>query len=298
MKIYLSEVNYNKVGVINMDKKFNTRSMIFTIFGDYIRHYDNVIWVGSLIKLMEAFGHNEQAVRAAVSRMSKQGWIQSERRGNRSYYSLTKQGTVRMKEASRRIYNEPKSEWDGNWWMLVYTIPEKKRNLRDSLRKELEWSGFAPLSNSCWITPNNLQEEVFLLADKYNVGNYISFFKASYLGMGDQHSLVDQCWNLEEINSLYSDFIKQYSQKYIIHKNKVQNNEMSDASCFVEKATLVHEYRKFLFVDPGLPSDLLPDVWLGDSATQLFNDYNQLLSAPASRFFESVFELNNLVNTL
>ena len=66
----------------------NTQSMIFTIYGDYIRHYGNKIWIGSLIRLLKEFGHNEQSVRVAVSRMMKQGWIDSEKKGNKSYYFL------------------------------------------------------------------------------------------------------------------------------------------------------------------------------------------------------------------
>ncbi len=57
----------------------NTQSMIFTVFGDYIRHYGSKVWIGSLIQLLKEFGHNEQAVRVAVSRMVKQGWLLSER---------------------------------------------------------------------------------------------------------------------------------------------------------------------------------------------------------------------------
>jgi len=274
-----------------MNKTFNTRSMIFTIFGDYIRHYGSVIWVGSLIKLLEAFGHNEQAVRAAVSRMSKQGWVQSERRGNKSFYSLTERGKVRMEEASRRIYKEPTPPWDGKWWLLLYNIPEEKRHLRDKLREELVWSGFGPLSNSCWITPNNLEKEMNVMIEKYDIQNYVNLFHADHVGTEDHESLVKKCWDLHEINERYAQFIEQYSQKYIIHKNKINKNEMSDGDCFVEKALLVHEYRKFLFIDPSLPSELLPSKWLGDSATDLFKEYNEILSTPARRFFESVFEL-------
>lgn len=274
-----------------MNKRFNTRSMIFTIFGDYIRHYGSVIWIGSLIKLLEAFGHNEQAVRAAVSRMSKQGWAQSERRGNKSFYSLTEQGIVRMEEASRRIYKEVSPEWDGNWWILLYNIPEEKRHLRDRLRDELTWSGFGPLSNSCWITPNSLEREINVLIKKYEIEDYVTFFKAEHKGMQSHETLVKKCWDLNEINERYAQFIEQYSQKYIIHKNKIEQNQMSDSACFVESALLVHEYRKFLFIDPSLPKELLPEKWLGDSAMTLFKDYSAILSKPAKRFFESVFEL-------
>ena len=70
----------------------NTQSMILTIFGDYIRPNGNKIWIGSLIRLLKEFGHNEQAVRVSVSRMMKNGLLQSEKKGNKSYYSLTPRG--------------------------------------------------------------------------------------------------------------------------------------------------------------------------------------------------------------
>ncbi|SDH92178.1 transcriptional regulator, PaaX family [Alteribacillus persepolensis] len=277
-----------------MEKKtLNTRSMIFTLYGDYIRHYGNVIWIGSLIRLLKEFGHNEQSVRAAVSRMSKQGWLQSEKKGNKSYYYLTERGRDRMDEAAERIYKLESPKWDGEWLILVYTIPEEKRHIRDELRKELVWSGFGLLSNSCWITPNPLDGQIHNLIQKYDIEGYVNYFRASHEGMSDHKSLVQRCWDLDEINELYSQFIQNYSQKYIIDKNKIEKGDMSDGSCFVERTMLVHQYRKFLFVDPGLPQELLPQDWLGDSAAALFADYYKTLAEPATRFFESVFEQGN-----
>lgn len=273
-----------------MDKLFNTRSMIFTLYGDYISHYGDVIWIGSLIRLLQEFGHNGQSVRAAISRMSKQGWVQSEKRGNKSYYSLTERGKSRMDEASKRIYKLETPEWDKQWRMLIYTIPEEKRNLRDELRQELVWSGFGLLSNSCWITPNAMEQQINSLINKYDVGPYVSFFRATYEGMNDHMSLVEKCWDLEQINERYSKFIKEYSQDYVIDKHKIEKGDMSDGSCFVKRALLVHQYRKFLFIDPSLPKELLPKKWVGDSAAALFSDYHQLLAEPATRFFETVFE--------
>ncbi|EZP75766.1 PaaX family transcriptional regulator [Parageobacillus genomosp. 1] len=267
----------------------NTRSMIFTIYGDYIRHYGNEIWIGSLIRLLKEFGHNDQAVRAAISRMSKQGWVKAEKRGNKSYYSLTERGVKRMEEAAKRIYKIRPEKWDGKWRILVYTIPEEKRSVRDELRKELVWSGFGTISNSCWISPNNLEKQVYDLIDKYEIEPYVDFFIAQYDGPHTNKLLVEKCWNLEEINQKYEEFISVYSQKYIIDKHKIQRGEMSDAECFVERTKLVHEYRKFLFIDPGLPEELLPNEWMGSHAAALFSDYYKELAMPASRFFESVF---------
>ncbi len=271
----------------------NTRSMIFTLYGDYIRHFGNKIWIGSLIRLLNEFGHNDQAVRAAISRMNKQGWVQSEKQGNKSYYFLTDRGVKRMEEAANRIFKLKPEQWDGKWRMLMYTIPEEIRSIRDELRKELVWSGFGSMSNSCWISPNKLEKQVEDLIEKYEIKEYVDFFIATYDGPHENSRVVDKSWNLEEINEKYQEFITEYSQKYIIAKSKIQKDDMTDAECFVERTKLVHEYRKFLFVDPGLPEELLPAQWLGGHAASLFSDYYRELAEPALSFFESVFKEGN-----
>ncbi|AZV63948.1 phenylacetic acid degradation operon negative regulatory protein PaaX [Peribacillus castrilensis] len=271
----------------------NTQSMIFTIYGDYIRNYGSKIWIGSLIRLLKEFGHNEQGVRVAVSRMVKQGWIQSEKQGNKSYYFLTDRGVQRMDEAANRIYKMKPNEWDGKWRILMYTIPEDKRQLRDDLRKELLWSGFGSFSSGCWISPNDLEKQINRLIEKYDIDEYVDFFISEYKGPKENQSLVEKSWQLEEIENKYEEFIEKYSKQFIVHQSIISRGEMSDADCFVERTNLVHEYRKFLFIDPGLPKELLPSKWNGNHAALLFSQYYQVLAEPASRFFESVFQENN-----
>ncbi|PLR81535.1 MULTISPECIES: phenylacetic acid degradation operon negative regulatory protein PaaX [Bacillus] len=271
----------------------NTRSMIFTLYGDYISHYGSKIWTGSLIRLLHEFGHNDQSVRAAISRMNKQGWVQAEKIGNKSYYSLTPRGEKRIEEAAKRIFKLKPEKWDGKWRILMYTIPEEIRAVRDELRKELVWSGFGTISNSCWISANNLEKQVYDLIEKYGIEPYVDFFVAEYDGPHENVKLVEKSWDLQEINDRYQEFISEYSQKYIIDKNKISKGQMSDAECFVERTKLVHEYRKFLFFDPGLPEELLPERWLGSHAAALFSDYYKELAEPASCFFETVFKEGN-----
>lgn len=267
--------------------------MIFTIYGDYIRNYGSKIWIGSLIRLLKEFGHNEQGVRVAVSRMVKQGWIQSEKQGNKSYYFLTDRGVQRMDEAANRIYKMKPNDWDGKWRVLMYTIPEDKRQLRDDFRKELIWSGFGSFSSGCWISPNDLEKQIHRLTEKYDINEYVDFFISEYKGPKENQSLVEKSWHLEEIENKYEEFIEKYSKQFIVHQSIISRGEMSDADCFVERTNLVHEYRKFLFIDPGLPKELLPSKWNGNHAALLFSQYYQVLAEPASRFFESVFQENN-----
>lgn len=271
----------------------NTRSMIFTIYGDYIRHYGGKIWIGSLIRLLKEFGHNEQAVRAAISRMHKQGWVISSKEGNKSYYYLSKRGIERMEEAAGRIFKLKPNKWDGKWRMLIYSIPEEKRQIRDELRRELVWSGFGSIANSVWISPNDLTKQVYNLIEKYEITPYVHYFITNYDGPHEYEKIIRDCWNIEEINEKYAQFIQTYQQKLADVQRKIQAGKLSNAECFVERTELVHEYRKFLFIDPGLPEELLPNQWLGIEAQSLFAEYYKLLAEPASRFFEEIFQEGN-----
>ncbi|MGN1402135.1 MAG: phenylacetic acid degradation operon negative regulatory protein PaaX [Bacillus sp. (in: firmicutes)] len=271
----------------------NTQSMIFTLYGEYIRHYGNKVWIGSLIRLLKEFGHNEQGVRVAISRMVKQGWVEAEKQGNKSYYYLTPRGAARMEEAAQRIYKLQPHEWDHKWRILMYTIPEDKRNLRDELRKELLWSGFGSFTSGCWISPNPLEKEVHSLIDTYGIGDYVDFFVSDYLGPRDNASIVGRSWPLEDIAKKYEEFISTYSPQFFVHQSMIQNGQMTDAECFVVQTNLVHEYRKFLFIDPGLPKELLPDNWSGNHAALLFSQYYKALAEPANAFFEDIFREGN-----
>jgi phenylacetic acid degradation operon negative regulatory protein len=273
-----------------------TRSMLFTLFGDYIQFYGGEIWIGSLIKLLEEFGHTSQSVRAAISRMSKQGWIESHKEGNRSYYSMTERGKRRLIDAARRIYKLQEESWDHKWRMLVYNIPEEKRQVRDALRQELVWSGFGMLANSCWVTPLNLEDQVKDMFERYEVASYVDFFQADYKGPRDSKTLVEKCWNLDEINERYEQFIDRYATILDKYKELDRAGQLQDADCFVQRAQLVHEYRKFLFYDPGLPEDLLPKTWRGNQAAHLFQDLYRILAVPSNRFFESVYETSSSHN--
>ncbi len=269
------------------------RSMIFTLYGDYIRYYGGEIWIGSLIKLMEQFGHTPQSVRAAISRMSRQGWIKSRKEGNKSYYSMTEQGLKRLEEAAKRIYKLQSEPWDGKWRILVYTIPEEIRSVRDELRQELIWSGFGMLANSCWVTPLDLKEQVFDILQRYDATDFVDFFEARNKGPHESKDIVQRCWDLDEINARYRTFIDHYSLKFQKYQKAKDSGELKDTDAFVERTILVHEYRKFLFFDPGLPEELLPSGWLGNEAAKLFSDYYRLLAVPANRFFESVYEVSD-----
>jgi len=72
------------------------RSMLFTLYGDSIQRYGGEIAAQSLIAVMGVLGFTPQAVRAALVRTVRQGWVQRRRVGRRSFYVLTPRGRLRV----------------------------------------------------------------------------------------------------------------------------------------------------------------------------------------------------------
>ena len=68
-----------------------TPRLIFTLYGDMVHRPagDGSLWIGGLVRLMAPFGISEAAVRQAVSRMSRQGWLAARRQGKRAFYAVT-----------------------------------------------------------------------------------------------------------------------------------------------------------------------------------------------------------------
>ena len=60
----------------------------------------------------------------------------------------------------------------------------------------------------------------------------------------------------------------------------------ADEEAFAVRSRLVHEWRKFLFRDPGLPATLLPDDWPGARAGRFFDEEAARLLPAASRFVD------------
>lgn len=258
-------------------------SFIFSLYGDLVHQHlaDGAIWIGALVSLMSSFGLSEAAVRQAVSRMSRQGWLVVRKDGNRAFYAVTERGRRRIEELSPRIYG-PVVEWDGHWRMLTYAVAEAERDRRDRLRKELTVLGWAPLSSSAWISPLDGLDEIREAAFGAGLLERINLFVAEYRGPASDRELLQKCWDLDAIAAAYGNFIRAYEPRLAKER---RDGALTEEEAFVERLWLVHDYRKFTYVDPGLPSTLLPAHWQGTAAAALFREYYASIGGKSLRFF-------------
>ncbi|HVA28224.1 MAG TPA: hypothetical protein VNF68_08595, partial [Candidatus Baltobacteraceae bacterium] len=166
-------------------------SFIFNLYGDIVQRHvpGGLLWIGSLVRLMASFGLSEAAVRQAVSRMSRQGWLVARKSGNRAFYAVTDRGRRRIEGLSPRIYG-PVVEWDGRWRLLTYSIAEANRERRDRLRKDLSVLGWAPISSSTWLSPRDAIADVRETLEGSGAIDNVDLFVADYAGPHSDRELL------------------------------------------------------------------------------------------------------------
>jgi phenylacetic acid degradation operon negative regulatory protein len=223
--------------------------------------------------------------------MCRSGLLQAKRTNRKSYYSLTGDGQSLLTKGAQRIFQRKKSRWDGNWNIVTYSVPERLREARDSLRVELGWLGYGALVEATWISPYDLTREVTNLVHRLNIEEYVHIFNAQHQGQTDPKEIVSHCWELDKIHQKYTDFLNEYRPKLGEHLRRLKGGETIESSeCFVERFNLIHEYRKLPYYDPDLPLELLPENWLRLQAVALFDKYHDSLTEKANEYFDSVSE--------
>jgi phenylacetic acid degradation operon negative regulatory protein len=271
-------------------KSKRPQALVFTLFGEYLLHHQKPVWVGSLISLLRPFRLSEGAVRTVLSRMTRKGWLKSRRRGRNSFYTLAPKGQRLLAEGRDRIYRPQwQEDWNGQWYLVTYSIPEDTRYLRDQLRVRLAWLGFGSMGNGVWISPHDVEARVLAMASEMKIADKLLFFRATQLGLADHHDLVRRSWDLDALAGRYQRFLDRWRPVY--ERSRSQADAPSDpVGCFVDRFNLIHEFRAFPLEDPFLPRALLPDCWPGLDASRLFNDLHGLLDTPAQSYVESILD--------
>ncbi len=261
-------------------------SLITTVFGDAIAPRGGTVWLGSLISAMAEFGISERLVRTSVFRLAKDGWLQSQQLGRRSYYSLTDDGRERFEQATHRIYGEPLDHWDGRWCLLLLSALDKAA--RDVVRKECGWLGFGAMSTNVLAHPAPDLAELDVTMRRLGVDDTLVVMRSRTIrSEAAMRGLARNSWNLDDIDGRYRDFVERFRPA---HRAIRRSRKLSPKQAFIIRTLLIQEYRKVQLRDPWLPADLLPAGWHGHAAYQLCRNLYRAVCEQADAFLDGVME--------
>jgi len=254
------------------------RSALFDLYGDYLRPRGGRAPVAALVKLLAPLGVAPPAVRTAVSRMVRQGWLHPTRLPAGPGYLLTPKAARRLDEAAARIYRTTKNHWDGRFDLIVIDAPNSRRD-RLRLSSTLAFLGYGTLDEQTWVATRPGEDVDAVLAD---AGIRYERFTATHAaGPTGATSLVRRAWDLTEIAQAYDRFVTELQP--IVTTVSIRS---TDEAAYAARFRLVHAWRTFLFRDPQLPPALLPERWAGSSAAAFFDRHAARLRPAADRYVD------------
>jgi len=163
------------------------------------------------------------------------------------------------------LFRYLKDKWDGKWRIISYEIPEKKREIRDRLRREMQGWGLGPWHRSFWLTPHPVIETLRQLVSQKEEEKYIQAFEAGHI-FGDREILIEKVWQKSALDKNYREMFKKW------HDILSSEGEKTDK---FRKA--ISEYVNLLRLDPGLPVELVGEKWIGFEAYNIFKEIKSIL---------------------
>jgi phenylacetic acid degradation operon negative regulatory protein len=258
----------------------SARSLLMTLLGEYVLPRDRPVWTSVLVDTLAGFGVEQGSARQALARAAAEGWLVSERVGRRARWGLTAPGRRLLTEGAQRIYQFGRGDrpWDGRWLVLLVSVPEVKRDLRHRLRTRLSWAGFGSPEAGVWISPDLSREgEALEVLKELGLAAGSMSFTAIYGAVGEPGAMVTRAWDLTGLERRYEAFIAEFGGL----------EPAGGAAVLHAQTRLVHEWRRFPFLDPQLPRELLPANWSGSAAAELFHRrHTQWRSAAERRWAE------------
>jgi phenylacetic acid degradation operon negative regulatory protein len=238
------------------------------------------------VELGELLGKSGYSVRACVNRLARSGvLIREESAQKAAWYGLSPQGETLAHEVAGKFVRihqivESKHSWDGTWTLVSFDIPERIRERRDALRSRLREAGFGRLSGGVWIAPGDVSELAQSLAESLRVGDRImvSVSRDVHLGGVPLTSAVSRIWPFAKLNKRYRAMRSRLKRRIErLHSRLEAGNPPDSREAFLELFVVFSEAAELIAQDPCLPTDLLPDSWLGLEVQDLIHEHFHLI---------------------
>lgn len=247
----------------------SARSLLLTILGEFALPSRAPVWTGTVVAALGMLGVEEKAARQALARTAAEGLLEAERLGRRTRWSLSDTGLALLEEGAERIYGFMREQrrWDGTWLLLSITVPESQRQLRHRLRTRLTWAGMGSPAAGLWVSPDSrILDKVAKIVYELGIGDHAMSWIGTSASIGDPQQVVRSAWQLQSVEAAYARFIADFGAR----------QPATTAEMLTAQVELVQAWRRFPFIDPALPLELLDHQWPGPEAATVFHRCHDL----------------------
>jgi len=115
----------------------------------------------------------------SLKSLEKNKYVRRYKKNGEDVIEITKKGKRRIlqyKFEDMKI-GKPK-KWDGLWRIVIFDIPEKKRNARIALNMKLKELEFYPLQKSVFVLPYECRSEIEFIGEFFGIKSGILYIEA------------------------------------------------------------------------------------------------------------------------
>ncbi len=241
-----------------------------------------------LMKVLEKFGRSPDAARAALNRMTQAEILTNTGQGRGDQrYRVGPQGQLLVgqfiaKLARYHLALTGRLAWDSNWLVVTFSVPERQRVKRDTLRARLTELGFGLLSASVWTSPFDQEAEVTALIEQLDLAGQVTLLRCQRIwqpGQPADANLAYQVWDLGALEHHYQDFNHHAEELMAALEQARQGKEIDVEAVFFGTMELQGELIEIILnEDPCLPAVLLPPDWPGQRIHELIHALTSAIS--------------------
>lgn len=123
-----------------------------------------------------------EAVIKSLSYLSKKQLVSIAERDGQPIITLTEKGKKHILEFNfDQLEIKRPIKWDGCWRVVLFDIPEQKKQAREALRNKLKLLGFFQLQKSCFVHPFDCKSEIDYISNLFEISPYVNYILAKEL---------------------------------------------------------------------------------------------------------------------
>ncbi|MBP2326327.1 phenylacetic acid degradation operon negative regulatory protein [Kibdelosporangium banguiense] len=261
----------------------SAQSLMLSFLGIYLLDKDSAVYSGSVIDVFARVSVSEEAVRSTLTRMANRGLLTRHRQGRRVYFGLTDRAAQVLGDGARRVWRTGavNRDWDGNWTMVAFSLPDSRRSDRHDLRSQLIWAGFGLLQNGLWIAPGI--KDAAAIVEELGLAENVTVFTAQPSKPTESLDLIHKAFDTDAIAARYNEFLERWDNR----------TPLPSAPDDLARQLVLHtDWLQLVRQDPYLPAEHLTEDWPAIRAEKTFQElaaqYETTATAIATELIEEI----------
>ncbi|CUH88786.1 Transcriptional repressor PaaX [Phaeobacter sp. CECT 5382] len=238
----------DSIAQLNDPQNLRVWSIIVSLFGDLAQKPGDQISGGALTRIITPMGIKPEAIRVALHRLRKDGWIESARSGRVSVHYLTKFGRSQSAAVTPRIYARSAPATQA-WHLLIAEDGSGQSALEDALLlpqyTSINRTTALGQGSGGSSAARAFEDLLVVTASDLKAPRWLQ----SRLFPGD---LVQSCRNLEQALTTIAPALRSAT-------------EITPVQIATLRTLIVHHWRRIALRHPDLPESFHPDDWLGEA---------------------------------